>query len=86
MKLRNDGYTNEIGGGEEEERSTIVIIVVYCDTLALDDKTIDDNIYVTEAVRFDIKVLFSFPDRLHHIGVVAAIWVKNLIQLRLCCY
>ena len=70
MKLRNDGYTNEMGGGEEEERSTIVIIVVYCDTLALDDKTIDDNIYVTEAVRFDIKVLFSFPDRLHHIGAM----------------
>ena len=70
-----------MGGGEEEERSTIVIIVVYCDTLALDDKTIDDNIYVTEAVRFDIKVLFSFPDRLHHIGAAQFTGIFRSIKI-----
>ena len=56
-----------------------------CDNLAYDDDT-NDIIDITEAVRFDTNIPLSFPDRLHHIGVVAAIWVKNLIQLRLCCY
>ena len=44
-----------------------------CDTLAHNDDTKDDIIYVAEAVRFDTNQAFSFQDRAHHIGVVAAI-------------
>ena len=67
--------------GEKEETSTIVPIVILCDNLAYDDDT-NDIIDITEAVRFDTNIPLSFPDRLHHIGVVAAIWVKRTKQLR----
>ena len=65
--------------------STIVLIVKLCDNLAYDDDT-NDVIDITEAVRFDTNIPLSFPDRLHHIGVVAAIWVKRTKQLRFVLY